>query len=101
MKKLGCLLTVILLCCALLCGCGGDDGVFYAAVSGALRTLDPQLASTDTERIVAVNLFEGLFRLGADGKARPAACESHTVSADGLVWTFTLRVGRSSTDGAA
>jgi ABC-type oligopeptide transport system substrate-binding subunit len=91
LKKLLCLLLCLALCCGLFTGCGEDDTAFIYAVSGVPDTLDPQLADSDAERILAVNLFEGLFRLNAAGEPVPAACESHTVSADGLTWTFTLR----------
>lgn len=91
LKKLLCLLLCLACCCGLLTGCGEEDVSFIYAVSGTPDTLDPQLADSDVERILAVNLFEGLFRLNAAGEPVPAACESYTVSEDGLTWTFTLR----------
>lgn len=99
-KRFWCLCLAVLACCALLCGCSSGDAVFYTVVSGTVNTLDPQLAQTDAEKTVAVNLFEGLFRLGPDGGVQPAACEKYTVSADGLVWTFTLREGLHYNDGS-
>ncbi len=99
LRRLGALVLCPVLCCGLLTGCGGDEGTYIAAVSGVPDTLDPQLADSEVERIVAVNLFEGLFRLNGDGTARPAACESYTVSEDGLTWSFTLREGLTYNDG--
>ncbi len=93
MKKILCILLVCALCCGLLCGCSEEDNAFVCAVSGVPDTLDPQLADSDVERILAANLFEGLFRLDAEGQPVQAACESYTVSGDGLVWTFRLREG--------
>ncbi len=91
LKKLLCLFLCFALCCGLFTGCGKEDISFIYAVSGTPDTLDPQLADSDVERILAANLFEGLFRLNAEGEPVPAACESYTVSSDGLTWTFTLR----------
>ncbi|MEV0718951.1 ABC transporter substrate-binding protein [Asanoa sp. NPDC050611] len=39
------------------------------------------------------NVYEGLFRLTDDGKVEPLLATGHTVSADGLTYTFTLRDG--------
>ncbi len=74
-----------------LSGCSDSGDTFVAAVADVPDTLDPQLADSEAERIVAVNLFEGLFRLNGDGTASPAICSSYVVSDDGLTWTFTLR----------
>ena len=93
MKRFLCLFLACILCCCGLCGCSKGDDAFVYAVSGTPDTLDPQLADSDVERILAVNLFEGLFRLDAQGVVVPAACESWSVSGDGLTWTFTLREG--------
>ncbi len=82
-----------------LAGCSDTDQTFVAAVDGVPDTLDPQLADSEAERIVAVNLFEGLFRLQPDGSAAPAVCESYAVSADGLTWTFALRADAVYNDG--
>lgn len=93
MKRYICFLLALFLGCGLLSGCGGGEEAFVYAVSGTPDTLDPQLADSDVERILAVNLFEGLFRLDPQGKPVPAACESWSVSDDGLTWTFRLREG--------
>lgn len=39
------------------------------------------------------NVYEGLFRLTDEGKVEPLLAASHTVSQDGLTYTFTLREG--------
>ncbi len=91
MKKILCFLLCAALCCGLFAGCSESDASFVYVVSGTPDTLDPQLADSDVERILAVNLFEGLFRLNTEGEPVPAACESYTLSEDELTWTFTLR----------
>jgi len=40
---------------------------------------------------VTGQLLEGLYRYAPDGSIEPAGATTHTVSADGLVYTFTLR----------
>jgi oligopeptide transport system substrate-binding protein len=54
------------------------------------KTLDPQLNSAVDGSHIINNTFEGLMRDTADGLTY-AVAESHTVSEDGLVYTFTLR----------
>lgn len=61
------------------------------SVGPAPDTLDPSKAETIPAARVLYDLFEGLFTLDVNGNARPAMAESHEVSADGLVYTFTLR----------
>ena len=97
--KCCCLLLAAVLTVLPLTGCSEDEAVFLAAVSTLPDTLDPQLANSETERTLAINLFEGLFRLGPDGSVENAACESYTVSRDGLCWLFTLRPDACYNDG--
>jgi oligopeptide transport system substrate-binding protein len=54
-------------------------------------TLDPQKTSTTYEANVLFDLFEGLMTLDAGARPIYGAAISHSVSADGLVWTFRLR----------
>ncbi|MBF4582766.1 ABC transporter substrate-binding protein [Curtobacterium sp. VKM Ac-2865] len=45
------------------------------------------------------NVYEGLFRLGDDGKVTPLLATSYKTSSDGLTYTFTLRKGVKFHDG--
>ncbi|MCI8359884.1 MAG: peptide ABC transporter substrate-binding protein [Clostridiales bacterium] len=75
-------------------GCGGDktaDAVIVYGLEDRPVTLDPQLASAETELLMVRNLFEGLFRLDKEGNITDGAAESHTLSEDGRTYTFTLR----------
>src|SRR4051812_37984967 len=64
--------------------------------------LDPHLASILNDQIVVNTLFEGLTLLDErTTNPLPAAAESWTVSPDGLVWTFRLRVGLKWSNGEA
>jgi ABC-type oligopeptide transport system substrate-binding subunit len=62
-------------------------------------TLDWNLAHTNYETHVIMNLMEGLLEEGPDLKPRPALAASWTVSPDGLTYTFTLRKGVQWSDG--
>lgn len=54
-------------------------------------SLDPHRARSTESMQVLRDLFEGLTRLDRTAAPIPGAAESWTVSADGLVYTFTLR----------
>lgn len=86
-----------LLCAALLlpmAACGGDTlRSFTWFVEEIPANLDPQIAATSAELIACTHLYSGLFRQNADGSLENDLCESYTVSADGLTYTFTLRPG--------
>ena len=75
-------------------GCGGDktaDAIITFGMESRPVTLDPQLASSETELLLVRNLFEGLFRLDKEGKITEGAAESYTLSDDGRTYAFTLR----------
>jgi ABC-type transport system substrate-binding protein len=63
-------------------------------------TMDPH-AAFDVGRVaVRINLYDGLYRwLDNPPKLEPWLAESHTVSPDGLVYTFKLRRGAKFHDG--
>jgi oligopeptide transport system substrate-binding protein len=54
-------------------------------------SIDPQIASDASSKMIAYNCFEGLVRVDAEGKIVPAGADSWTVSPDDLVYTFSLR----------
>jgi oligopeptide transport system substrate-binding protein len=54
-------------------------------------TLDPRLGTDDHSSNVLRMLFEGLTRLGQDGKAEGGVAESIAISSDGLEYLFKLR----------
>ena len=84
------ILSLLLMLC-LLNGCSSDEGyVLYFELDEQPSTLDPQLASGTAEELLVRNLFEGLTRMDMNGAVTNGAAESHTVSEDGLIYTFTI-----------
>lgn len=96
MKKFFCVTLALILCITCLCSCGKKDTSgksFAAAVSSLPKTFDPQIASDDVEKTIALNCFDTLFRPDENGEMQCLAAESYSVSADELVYTIKLRVG--------
>ena len=95
--------VLICLCMLLsLCGCGNDfddSAAVYVDLDSSPTTLDPQLASTDSELIIVRNLFEGLMRYNNEGALECGAAENYTK--DGLTYTFTLRENLAWSNGDA
>lgn len=55
------------------------------------ETLDPHRVEGVSAGNIVRDLYEGLTAIAADGNAIPAAAREWSVSADGLVYRFTLR----------
>ena len=92
---------LLCLCCAFFTSCKEDDGkgyVFGYDISSNPGSLDPQYASDRESYLIIGSVFEGLFRIGADGNAEKAMAESYTVSDDGLTYNFKLKQDRYWTD---
>ncbi len=98
-KRIAALLAAALCCVGLLCGCGKDTVNFIYYISDEIRTLDPQLASTASELTAVKNLFAGLYRLDEEGQPQLDRATAVSVSADGLVYTFTLDPDDRFSDG--
>lgn len=74
-----------------LTACGGDSGFSLTyTMQLSPKNIDPILASSESELTVSGNIFEGLMRMGRDGKPVKAGAESYTVSADGCEYTFKI-----------
>jgi glutathione transport system substrate-binding protein len=69
------------------------------AIGGQPETLDPYNTNTTLTTAVTKSFYEGLYEFDKDLKIRPVLAESHTVSKDGLVYTFKLRQGVKFHDG--
>jgi oligopeptide transport system substrate-binding protein len=75
------------------------EGVLRRANGNEPGTLDPQKFNLLSEDNIMRDLFEGLTTQDADNAIVPGQAEGWTISADGTVWTFTLRPGLVWSDG--
>ncbi len=89
-----------------LLGCGRRESADGKAPVVLLRgngpdpdSLDPHKARSWESMVVLRDLFECLTRLDAKAATVPAAAESWTVSADGLVYVFKLRANLKWSNG--
>ena len=95
---------IILLCAVVLAasfsGCDrSSSAVIRMDISGPVHNLDPQFTTDPIARMILSNIFEGLMVQSADGSLRPGAAREFVVSADRLVYTFTLREDARWQDG--
>ena len=67
------------------------QGVLNKGNGAEPGSLDPHQISGTWESSIARDQFLSLYTEAADGSIIPGAAESHTVSDDGLVYTFTPR----------
>ncbi len=65
--------------------------IFHRGNGGEPGSLDPHQISGTWESSIAGDQFLGLYTVAADGSIIPGAAESHSVSDDGLVYTFNIR----------
>lgn len=91
-KKFMCVFISIMLIAVSFSACSDNDGgeTFNLAVSELPKHFDPQIADTTTERTIAVNIFDGLFKLDENGTPQKCLVKDYTMSDDGLTYTFIL-----------
>lgn len=89
-KKLISIILSVLLCVTLFSGCSSanSSAVIYFEATSTVSTLDPQIASGDTELLMIRNLFEGLMRINKDGEVVPALAIDYELNDN--VYTFKL-----------
>src|SRR5687767_1632800 len=94
-------LIVALLTLATLAAPATAQTRFVFANESPYDTMDPH-AAFDVGRVaVRLNLYDGLYRwLDNPPKLEPWLAESHTISPDGLTYTFKLRRGAKFHDGS-
>src|SRR5687768_7051986 len=68
-------------------------GVLRIGNLGEPPSLDPHWGTQTITEVLANHIFEGLYALDEGYQPIPMLAESHTVSRDGLVYTFKLRKG--------
>ncbi|MDP4096950.1 peptide ABC transporter substrate-binding protein [Paenibacillus sp. P96] len=67
------------------------DQVLNINLAAEPPTFDPAQAQDSQTNTVLKTLYEGLVRMGEDGKEQPGVAESWDVSEDGKTYTFHLR----------
>ena len=78
------------------------DSVVLGMVLEPAPGLDPTVApAAAIGEVVHLSVFEGLTKIGMDGKVSPLLAESWTIDPDGKVYTFKLRKGVKFHDGEA
>ncbi len=81
---------ILLITCFSACSKDEEGATFNVAVSELPQHFDPQIAESSAERQIAVNIFDGLFKLDENGVPQKCAVKDYKVSDDGLTYTFTL-----------
>lgn len=93
-KKIIAVFLLLVMLSLSLTGCFGKtkaDEPFSMPITDEPQSLDPQIADSNAERLVASNCYEGLVRVAADGSVQNGVATDYAVSANGLVYTFHLR----------
>ncbi|MCX7920766.1 MAG: peptide ABC transporter substrate-binding protein [Clostridia bacterium] len=90
-------------------GCGSSDdkdsgntsekSTVSATVGPEPETIDPALNTSADGSIYLVHTFEGLTKVGSDGKTIAGAAKEWKISDDGLKYTFTIRDDAKWSDG--
>ncbi len=97
--KLICILLCLLFIIPFTACSDSKDAYLYFELPEIPETLDPQLASSDSELLVVRNIFEGLLRKDQTGKIVNGIADSY--SKDGLTYIFKLRKNAKWSDGSA
>ncbi len=96
--KLICILLCLLFIMPFSACSDSKDAYLYFELPEIPQTLDPQLASSDSELLIVRNIFEGLLRKDETGKITNGIADSYTK--DGLTYTFKLRKDARWSDGS-
>ncbi len=91
--------VLTVLAVVLVTGAAGDalaqvkGGVMRVGNLGEPPALDAHWTTASITETLTNHIYEGLYSLDKDGKPIPMLAEGHSVSKDGLVYTFKLRQG--------
>lgn len=101
MKKLLCVIAALSIILTLSsCKESGSKVITYET-EALPDSVDPLIASNDTELTILYNIFEPLLLLESDGSFSCGAAESYSLSDDKLTLSFTLRKDAKWSDGEA
>ncbi len=76
-----------------------SGGVLREGVQGIPRFINPLLAVSDVDRDLTALVYTGLMRLSSAGELEHSLAETHEISEDGLMYTFTLNEDARWSDG--
>jgi peptide/nickel transport system substrate-binding protein len=79
---------------------GSTSGELRVAMQAPVQT-DPALISSDSEVMIANAVYDYLVDVDAKSQIQPRLATKWDISADGLVYTFTLASGVTFQDGSA
>lgn len=83
--------VVILVTCFASCKKEDATNKFFAyGITEMPQYFDPQIVESVSEKMIAVNTFDGLFKLDENNTPIKCAVKDYNVSSDGLVYTFYL-----------
>ncbi len=92
MKKAISILLILISILTIFTSCDEKtDSDLYYPVTEDFGTIDPQIASVSSSKLIAYNCFEGLVGLDSDGEIIAAGADSWAISEDSLTYTFHLR----------
>lgn len=93
MKRYISIFLIILILLSLLTSCKKKDDTveLYYPLTEDFRSLDPQIATDTSSKLIAYNCYEGLVRVNENGDVVAAGALDWDVSADSITYTFHLR----------
>jgi len=89
----------VALSAALAAPAHGADNVLRLRMNGDINSVDPISTTNYTIRNASYLIYDVLFAMDADFTVKPQMAEKVEVSADGLLYTITLRAGLTFHDG--
>jgi oligopeptide transport system substrate-binding protein len=93
-------LMLIALAVPMAAGAEAAEKKLVFQMSGEPECMDPTMNDYSGGSYALQSLFRGLYKFAEDGSLVPALAEGYTVSADGLVYTFTLKKDLKWSDGS-
>ena len=93
MKKIISIILVLLTVCLMFTSCQkeSEETELYYPLTADFASIDPQIATDTSSKLIAFNCYEGLVRVDESGAVVAAGASDWSVSADSLTYTFTLR----------
>ncbi|MBQ5995119.1 MAG: hypothetical protein IJL63_04610 [Clostridia bacterium] len=85
------IVIIILLSFTSCLGSKNSGESFSMPILSEPSSLDPQIAKSNSEKMIVLNCFEGLMRINKNGELENGVAESYEVSSDKLTYTFKLR----------